>query len=235
MYDRSIARPHWLRCVSAGSLLIGTGILVGGVGLFISFWPPLASLLWRRGLDQRSALWLLPVGALISGAGTWWFAAPTPRVAGMHGRSLATLLRVVAVVTCTLQVQLCLFTLAAYRGVVEMDRSMLALCARVLLVAWSAAALMTCVRAAYVAAEIRDRPGVVQAWALAVLTPLTLLAFGTSVNLVAAGQLSRAGLIAWSVGAASIGGWSAVFFGALALVVHRRHHPISVPNCTSVS
>ena len=210
--------------MSIGSLLIGSGILVGGTGILVSFWPPLAMLMWKRGIDQRMAMWwLLPLGAVLSGAGTWLFAAPTLRVAGMHGRSLATMLRVLAVITCTLQLQLCLFTAAAFHGALPLYPAGLLLCVRVMLMAWSAAALMTCIRVAYLASEIRDRSGVVQAWALALLTPLTLLYFATSAaNLIAAGQPSRAALIGWSVGAASIAGWSAVFFGAFALVVRRR-------------
>jgi hypothetical protein len=222
VHDHSIVRPRWLRSVSVGSLLIGIGLLVGGAGLLFSFWPPLAAILWRRGLDQRTALWLLPLGAVMSGAGTWRFAAPTPRVARMHGRSLATILRVVAVITCTLQLQLFLYMAAGFRGMMPLHPAMLALSARALLVAWSAAALMTCIRAAYVAGEIHDRPGIVQAWALALLAPMMLLYFAASANLVAIGQVSRAVLIAWAIGACVIAGWSAVFFGGFAIIVRRR-------------
>jgi hypothetical protein len=178
--------------------------------------------LWRRGIDQRTALWLLPLGAVMSGAGTWRFAAPTPRVAGMHGRSLATMLRIVAVITCTLQLQLFMYTAAGFRGMMPLHPAMLMLSARGLLVAWSAAALMTCIRAAYVAGQIHDHFGAVQAWALALLAPMMLLYFAAYANLVGAGQIGRAVLIAWAIGAASIAGWSAVFFGAFALVVRRR-------------
>ena len=224
IHDHSIARPRWLRRVSIGSLLIATGILVGGAGPLISFWPPLAQLLWRRGIDQRTALWLFPVGALISSVGTWRFAtpAPTPRAAGMHGRTLALVLRIVAVTMCALQLQLFLYVAAGYRRMLPLDAAMLALSARSLTVVWSAAALITCIRAAYVAGEIGDRAGVMQAWTLALLAPLTLLAVAICANVVAAGQVNRTAFIGWSIVAASIAGWSAVFFGGFALVVRRR-------------
>ena len=228
LYDRSVARPHWLRCVGLGSLLIGAGMLVGGAGLLVSFWPPLARLLWQRGVDQRAALWLLPVGVLISGAGTWWFATPMPHRAGMNARALAALLRVVGVVTCTIQLLLFLITAAALRGAVGLDRPILVIGARALLVAWSAAALLTCVRAARVAREVGDRPGVVQAWALALLAPLTLLFLATNANFAATGQWSGAMWIVWAFTAASIAGWSAVFFAGFAVVLHRRARGSSV-------
>jgi hypothetical protein len=220
-HDHAVARPRWLRSVGLGSLLIGTGLLVGGAGILISFWPPLASLLWRRGIDQRTALWLLPVGAVTGAAGTWRFAAPTPRVAGSHGRWRATILRVVAVCTCALQLQLFLLTIAALRGVLMINAATLAFCARSLLVVWGAAAGLTCLRAAYVAREVRDRSGAVQAWMLALFAPLTLLAFAASTNTIAAGRWSRMELIAWSACGSVIAGWSAVFFGAFAVIVRR--------------
>jgi hypothetical protein len=230
LYDHSVTRPRWLRRVSIGSLLIAAGILIGGAGPLVSFWPPLAAILWRRDIDQRAALWLLPVGALMSSAGTWWFATPTPRAAGWRTSSLATMLRVLAVVTCTVQLQLFLLTAAAFGYAVGLSPSVavglspaiLVLGARALLVAWSAVALMTCVRAARVAGEVGDPSGVWQASSLALLAPLMMLYFASTANLVAAGQWSRAMFIGWAIGAASIAGWSAVFFAGFAVVLHRR-------------
>ena len=219
--DLSIARPRWLRSMSVGSLLIGVGILMGGAGVLVRFgYPALAA--------GRFALWLLPAGAVISAAGTWRFAAPTPRLAGAQGCWLATLLRVAGVATCTLQLQLCVMVVAALRGVTQVDATLLALCARSLLVVWTAAAAMTCLRAAYVAAQVHDRSGVVQARLLALLAPLLLLSSAAAANTAAAGQITRAALTGWAVGACAVAGWSAVFFSVFAWVVRRRAASLAI-------
>ena len=213
--DLAISRPRWLRSMSVGSTLIGIGILTGGAGVWLRFghramWP------------EWDALWLLPVGAVISASGTWCFAAPTPRVAGAQGRSLATVLRVAGIATGTLQLQLCVMLIAAFRGALRLDAAVLAFCTRAMLLVWGAAAAMTCLRAAFVAAQVSDYPGVVQARVLALLAPLTLLFFAAATNDILAGQLSRSGIIASAIGACVVAGWSAVFFSAFALVVRRR-------------
>jgi hypothetical protein len=140
----------------------------------------------------------------------------------MQGRWSVPLLRVAGVATCTLQLQLSAVIVAGLAGVVRVQSSLLTFCARSLLLVWAAAAGMTCLRASFIAAQVHDRWGVVQARALALLTPLTLLLIALVADTIAAGRLSRPALIAGSLGACAVAGWSAVFFSVFALVVRRR-------------
>jgi len=212
-HDRTVARPQWLATIGGGAFLIGLGLLIGVAGVV------LATLVGRV---RSPTLLLLPVGVVISGIGTWRFAAPTPRVAGSHGRWRSTLLRIVGVATCTLQLQLSALAVAALTERLRMGGGMVA-CVCVLLVLWSLAAGLTCLRAAYVAAQVRDRSGVIQARVLSLLAPLTLLGFVWWTNSIVQGRhASRGELIGWSVAACIVAGWSGVFFSGLALVVRRR-------------
>jgi hypothetical protein len=212
-HDQTVARPQWLATIGGGAFLIGLGLLTGVAGVI------LATLVGRL---RSPTLLLVPIGVAISGIGTWRFAAPTPRLAGPHGRWGATLLRVVGVATCTLQLQLCVVSVAALTERLQISATMLATFVRILLVAWSMAAGLTCLRAAYVAAQVRDRSGAIQARILSVLTPLMLLAFVWWTNSVQGRQPSGAELIGWTVGACVMAGWSGVFFSGLAMIIRRR-------------
>jgi len=209
LHDRSISEPAWLRRLSSGSLLMGSGIALGGLG---------AALTWRLGWTYVS---LLPLGMILSGIGTWRFAAAAPTRRG--GRSLSfleTLLRIAGVVTCTLQLHLCL-TLVAGRFGERMSFGLLSWHARVLLIIWSATAAVTCSRAAFVAAGLRDRAGAVQAWMLAVLAPAALLYLAASPQVAQAGPINATAILLLAVPLGVIAGWSAVFFGGFAWVLRR--------------
>jgi hypothetical protein len=168
-------------------------------------------------------LWLSPAGLMIAAIGTWRFATPTPRVAGSHGRWRASMLRIVGVATCTLQLQVCGMVVLGLTNKLRETPVVLLATVPMVLVAWSVAAGLTCLRAAYVAGQVRDRSGVIQARALSLLAPLTLLAFAWMTNSLLEGrQYSHGELVGWTVAACVVAGWSAVFFSGLALVVRRR-------------
>jgi hypothetical protein len=104
-------------------------------------------------------------------------------------------------------------TVAALTERLRAGGGMIKVCVCVLLVLWSVAAGLTCLRAAFIAAQVRDRSGVIQARILSLLAPLTLVAFAWWTNSVVEGRHgSRPELIGWTVAACVVAGWSGVFF-----------------------
>ena len=88
-----------------------------------------------------------------------------------------------------------------------------------MLLAWTIAAMLTCVRGAQLARRFGDRPGRVQAVILALLMPLVFVSATTVLLPMAADSYgARAALVALAL---TLAGWSAVFFSGFAIVLFR--------------
>ena len=227
----SRTRAAWLRRVSRGSLLIGIGILVGGVGLgAIAAWAKL--LRWIRVLFGSAGVaamtelrgWFLlcsfASGAIIAAIGTWIFATPARgRGNGWSDHLLRILLRLLGLGTCVLQLYITASLAEAY-GLAPHLVSYPQNFARVLeitAVVWAGAAAMTCLRAAMLAGRVNDRPGRVQAVLIGILAtaaPVWGAMYWNTFD-----QFRR---IAYFVAIGVAAGWSIVFFIGFAFVLRRR-------------
>ena len=204
----SSRRAAWLRRVSRGALLIGAGILVGGAGAA-------ALVPW----GQRPLLFGFPGGAVVAAVGTWLFATAAPRGWAWDDRAFGLVLRALGVATCAMQLYVALLLAYASGRVavpVALPVRFTTVCEAAAAV-WAVTAAATCVRAAMLAARLRDPAGQVQAVAIGVVSA-GALAWG-------AAEWDTFGIgtrLAYLIVIGVASGWAVVFFVGFSVVLRRR-------------
>jgi hypothetical protein len=191
-----------LRARSWGSALIGAAVLAGGACAVAA------------GFNSHGPWLLVALSvAFIAGAvGTWGFAAPAPGPTRRRDY-IGVAARIAAVVACTLQLQ----ALVCVAFLIQLPQSIALLLLQMTLLVWIAAALLTCARAAGLAREVGDVPGLTQACLIAAISTIVLALLATQ-RWDSLTHTSRCALIA----AALIDCvWSGVFFLGFARVLRR--------------
>jgi hypothetical protein len=155
---------------------------------------------------------------VVSAIASWRYAASAPDEPVWH-RRCAVALRVMTIATCTLQILLALAIIGSLRSS-RFDEKSLTMLLGMLCVSWAAAGSLTFVRAIPIARQVRDRPGAIQAFALAILIP-TLFALAGIVMMQHEQRESPALAITLLVLSVGIAVWASIFLVGFSVVLKR--------------